>query len=114
MRISDWSSDVCSSDLLTKVTANTSDVDLLPSATARVKFPGGFQARFGYSRTMRRPDFGSLNPVRKLNYVGNPILINNGSQGNHDLQPQKSDSLERKSIRVGKEGVSKCKSGWWT
>src|SRR3546814_2687678 len=118
MRISDWSSDVCSSDLfdatetsyatyamgdydiplgpdisldgtvgvrviktdrtissyrgedngdLTKVTANTSDVDLLPSATARVKFHGGFQARFGYSRTMRRPDFGSPNQIRKLN-----------------------------------------------
>src|SRR3546814_11224585 len=48
---------------LTKVTANTSDVDLLPSATARVKFPGGFQARFGYSRTMPRPDFGSLNQI---------------------------------------------------
>src|SRR3546814_1602463 len=43
---------------------------------------------------MRRPDFGSLNPVRKLNYVGNPILINNGSQGNPDLKPQKSDSFD--------------------
>src|SRR3546814_6152659 len=43
---------------------------------------------------MRRPDFGSLNPVRKLNYVGNPILINNGSQGNHDLKTQKSDSFD--------------------
>jgi len=79
---------------LTKVTAKTRDVDVLPSATARVKFPGGFQARFDYSRTMRRPDFGSLNPVRKLNYVGNPILINNGSQGNPDLKPQKSDSFD--------------------
>ncbi|MGN6270292.1 MAG: TonB-dependent receptor [Sphingomonas sp.] len=79
---------------LTKVTANTHDVDLLPSATARVKFPGGFQARFDYSRTMRRPDFGSLNPVQKLTFVGNPILINNGSQGNPDLKPQKSDSFD--------------------
>ncbi|RIA37106.1 TonB-dependent receptor [Hephaestia caeni] len=79
---------------LTKVTAHTSDVDILPSATARVKFPGGFQLRAGYSRTMRRPDFGSLNPVRKLNYVGNPILINNGSQGNPDLKPQKSNSFD--------------------
>jgi len=78
----------------TRVTANTHDVDLLPSATARVKFPGGFQARFDYSRTMRRPDFGSLNPVQSLTYVGNPILINNGSQGNPDLKPQKSDSFD--------------------
>src|SRR3546814_10696921 len=38
---------------LTKVTANTSDVDLLPSATARVKFPGGFQARFGDRKSTR-------------------------------------------------------------
>lgn len=76
------------------VTAKTHDVDLLPSATARIKFPDGFQARFDYSRTMRRPDFGSLNPVLSLTYVGNPILINNGSQGNPDLKSQKSDSFD--------------------
>src|SRR3546814_1640028 len=86
MRISDWSS-TCA----------------LPISTARVKFPGGFQARFGYSRTMRRPDFGSLNPVRKLNYVGNPILINNGSQGNPDRSEERRD---------GKECVSTCRARW--
>ncbi|MGN6277558.1 MAG: TonB-dependent receptor [Sphingomonas sp.] len=79
---------------LTNVVASTHDVDLLPSATARLKLPDGFQLRADYSRTMRRPDFNLLNPVRSLTYVGNPILINNGSQGNPNLRPQKSNSYD--------------------
>ena len=37
------------------VTATTSDTDFLPSATARLQLPGGFQTRITYSRSIRRP-----------------------------------------------------------
>lgn len=76
------------------VTATTSDTDILPSATARLQFPGGFQTRATYSRSIRRPDFGSLNPTETLTLVGNVFLLNTGQRGNPDLRPQKSDSFD--------------------
>jgi iron complex outermembrane receptor protein len=76
------------------VNATTHDFDLLPSATARLKLPAGFQMRFNYSRTMRRPDFGSLNPTQSLTYVGNIFLLNTASAGNPNLKSQKSDSFD--------------------
>ncbi|RHW19282.1 TonB-dependent receptor [Sphingomonas gilva] len=81
-------------DVLTPVTAETSDTDVLPSATARLKFPGGFQTRLTYSRSIRRPDFDSLNPTESLTLVGNVFLLNNGQRGNPNLRPQKSDSFD--------------------
>lgn len=85
---------VGNSDTYSPVIAKRSDVDILPAATARLKFPGSFQTRLTYSRSMRRPDFGSLNPTESLTVVGNVFLINNGSRGNPDLRPQKSDSID--------------------
>ena len=82
------------SDAFSPIVAKRSDVDILPSATARLKFPGSFQTRLTYSRSMRRPDFGSLNPSESLTVVGNVFLINNGQRGNPDLRPQKSDSID--------------------
>ncbi|WNO53558.1 TonB-dependent receptor [Stakelama saccharophila] len=76
------------------VDANRSDTKWLPNASLRVQFGGGLQARATYSRTMRRPNFGDLNPG--LNYVvsTNPNVINSGSAGNPDLRPQVSDSYD--------------------
>lgn len=74
--------------------ASTTDTDFLPSATARIQFPDGFQSRLSYSRTIRRPDFASLNPAESLTLVGNVFLLNTGTRGNPDLQPQKSDSFD--------------------
>ncbi|VWX54072.1 TonB-dependent receptor [Novosphingobium sp. 9U] len=76
------------------VSAATSDTDFLPSATARLQLPGGFQTRFTYSRSIRRPDFSSLSPTESLTLVGNVFLLNTGSRGNPDLKPQKSDSFD--------------------
>lgn len=76
------------------VAAETSDTDFLPAATARLKIPGGFQARLTYSRSMRRPDFASLNPAESLTLVGNVFLLNTGTRGNPELRPQKSDSVD--------------------
>lgn len=75
-------------------TADTSDEDWLPNASARIQFGGGFQARATYSKTLARPGFGSLNPG--LNYIvsTNPNIRNGGSGGNPNLRPQKSDSYD--------------------
>src|SRR3546814_20606860 len=48
------------SDVFSPIVAKRSDVDILPSAPARLKFPGSLQTRLTYSRSMRRHDFGSL------------------------------------------------------
>src|SRR3546814_2201391 len=67
------------SDAFSPIVAKRSDVDILPSATARLKFPGSFQTRLTYSRSMRLPDFGSLNPAESLTVAGNVSLINKGT-----------------------------------
>jgi iron complex outermembrane recepter protein len=76
------------------VRAKNSDVDVLPAATARLLFPNSFQTRLTYSRSMRRPDFSSLNPTESLTLVGNVFLLNTGTRGNPDLKPQVSDSVD--------------------
>lgn len=78
----------------TPIVAKRSDTDILPSATARLKFGESFQTRLTYSRSMRRPDFASLNPSESLTLVGNVFLLNNGTRGNPDLRPQQSDSID--------------------
>lgn len=87
------------------VTASTSDFDLLPSATARLKLPDGFQLRFNYSRTMRRPGFEALNPTQSLTYVGNIFLLNTASAGNPNLKSQKSDSFDATAEYYFKGGL---------
>ena len=76
------------------VNRSTSDTDLLPNASARVNFGGGFQSRFNYSKTLSRPSFGQLNPG--LSYVVSYVntIQNSGSGGNPDLRPQKADSYD--------------------
>ncbi|MDP5281117.1 TonB-dependent receptor [Sphingomonas sp. DG1-23] len=76
------------------VERSTTDTDLLPNASARIKFGGGFQSRFNYSKTLSRPSFGQLNPG--LSYVVSYVstIQNSGSGGNPDLRPQKADSFD--------------------
>jgi TonB-dependent receptor len=76
------------------LSATTSDVDVLPNASARIQFGGGLQFRASYSKTIRRPDFASLNPGLTYSLSTNPNLLNSGSAGNPDLRPQKSDSYD--------------------
>lgn len=76
------------------LSATTSDVDVLPNASARLRFGGGFQFRASYSKTIRRPDFASLNPGLTYSLSTNPNLLNSGSAGNPELRPQKSDSYD--------------------
>lgn len=78
----------------TPVSANTTDNDFLPTATARLKFDNGLQARLGYTRSIRRPEFSDLNPSVTLAPSNNPFVQSAGSAGNPDLREQKSDSFD--------------------
>lgn len=80
--------------VLTPYSANTSDNNWLPNASARVKFGGGLQARFNYSRAIARPDFGSLNPGLSYLISTNILILPAGSGGNPDLKPQQSDNFD--------------------
>jgi iron complex outermembrane recepter protein len=76
------------------VSAKTSDSDFLPTATARLHFDNGLQARLGYARSIRRPDFTDLNPAITLSLSNNPFVQSGGSAGNPNLKEQKSDSYD--------------------
>lgn len=92
------------SGTLVPVQVGTSDTDVLPAATARLKFPGGFQARLAYSRSIRRPDFGDLNPTQSLAITVNPFQLSTGSAGNAELRPQRSDSIDATAEYYFKSG----------
>lgn len=77
-----------------RLTAKTTDHDWLPNATARFKIGDGIQVRLGYAKSLRRPNFGSLNPAITLNQSNNPLVQSGGSAGNPDLKPQKSESYD--------------------
>jgi TonB-dependent receptor len=90
--------------VLTPVEVHTSDTDLLPAATARLKLGGGFQLRSNYSRSIRRPEFGDLNPTQSLAVTVNPFQLSTGSAGNPDLKPQQSDSIDLSAEYYFKSG----------
>ncbi len=80
--------------VLTPFTAKTSDDDWLPSASARLRFGGGLQARFNYSRAIARPSFGDLNPGLSYLISTNLLILPAGSGGNPNLRPQRSDAYD--------------------
>lgn len=80
--------------VLTPFTANTSDNNFLPSASARLRFGGGLQARFNYARAIARPSFGDLNPGLSYLISTNLLILPAGSGGNPNLRPQKSDGYD--------------------
>ncbi len=80
--------------VFSRLAADTSDTDWLPNATARLKFDNGIQMRLGYSKSLRRPAFGSLNPAVTLSLSNNPLVQSTGSAGNPGLRAQKSESFD--------------------
>src|SRR3546814_6746561 len=85
MRISDWSSDVCSSDLLSAI--DVPHLLLVPAERAPQKLPGDVPLQLA-AALEARVGAGLLGPVQQR-----PL----------------TRSEER---RVGKECVSKCRSRW--
>src|SRR3546814_17430754 len=110
MRISDWSSDVCSSDLLVTRHADASGdaievIDFCP----RFSRHGRTYRPVAFARIVR-PVSGSpricvrLRPVR--NWGRGAVERTRGSNHLRYL-------LRSEERRVGKEWVSTCRSRWW-
>src|SRR3546814_12624928 len=110
MRISDWSSDVCSSDLLTTFIQNTSAIDSFSYKDVKVHpFVGGFVQQH---RTQGKMKSGQEFEVHACIVC----VVENGKITRFDeywdtssLRAVGARSEER---RVGKEGVSTCRSRW--
>lgn len=68
--------------------------DYLPSLNSRLKFSEKLFLRVAISKTITRPNFGSLSPSVTLNQ--NPVdpNLNSGSQGNPDLKPIRATSYD--------------------
>ena len=86
--------DTAGNATIVPVTRHTSDTDVLPNASARIKFGGGLQARLVYAKALSRPDFASLNPGLNYFISTNPNITNGGTSGNPDLKPEKADSYD--------------------
>src|SRR3546814_13396269 len=102
MRISDWSSDVCSSDLVSSYTVYTSelDLDIEQTATGERVFEGTARAQSRTDRLQRIVP----NLVEAM-FTGFPG--NSGETVKITIAPERSE--ER---RVGHECVSTCRSRW--
>lgn len=79
---------------------------LLPSLNLRYAVQDGLYVKFSASKTLTRPDFGQLSP--SLSLVPNPInpANNQGSAGNPDLRPIKSENLDLAIEKYFKPGTS--------
>lgn len=82
------------SPLQTPVTTDTSDTDFLPNFSARLRLSPELQLRFTAARTIARPAFGDLNPGLTYDVPLNANIRPNGSGGNPDLKPQKSNAYD--------------------
>lgn len=80
--------------VLTPVTTDVSDTDFLPNFSARLRITPDLQLRFTAARTLARPAFEDLNPGLTYEVPINANIRPNGSGGNPDLKPQKSDAFD--------------------
>src|SRR3546814_14968613 len=103
MRISDWSSDVCSSDLALNENFDAQSWGLELEAAWRPSRNFRIDSNFGYLRT-------------RIGKGAQSIDVMDRTQGNEDwvvLRPQLGVPSNRsEERRVGKECVSTCRSRW--
>ena len=74
--------------------ASKSTSKLLPSMTLIYDPTKDVVLRFNYGETLRRPGFGSLNPVLQLADDVSKVGYGSGSGGNPDLQPTRSKNFD--------------------
>lgn len=74
--------------------ASKSTRKVLPSMTLIYDPSKDVVLRFNYGETLRRPNFGDLNPVLQLNDDVSRVGYGSGSGGNPDLKPTRSKNLD--------------------
>src|SRR3546814_11599975 len=91
MRISDWSSDVCSSDLLAKM--------VMPEAWRQERKNGDRKQHADERRHIDQAQFGAVDMRR--------------SRRRRGCRSRSNDKARSEERRVGKECVSTWRSRWW-
>ncbi len=79
---------------VTPSSASKSTGKFLPSMTLRYEPAKDVLLRFNYGETLRRPNFGDLNPVLQLADDVSKVGYGSGSGGNPDLKPTRSKNLD--------------------
>src|SRR3546814_16169189 len=113
MRISDWSSDVCSSDLIPSV--KTQSPEILP-AKALLRGEGEPQAHYRVDDEML-----DLRMIASI-YVAQAMSLTEymfggsgeGTAGEGIDQSIQQSAIRTEESRVGEEDVSTWRSRWWT
>src|SRR3546814_16673328 len=99
MRISDWSSDVCSSDLGVKAA-------LAERAPAEVAWQVAYAAGLRLARFASANEVGDwFNPQHTFTYAN--------AAHRAVLRCPSAEVVRSEERRVGKECVSTCRSRWW-
>jgi len=80
--------------VVTPVNRSTSDTDVLPNFSARLKATSKLQFRFNYAKAISRPSFSSLNPGISYTISYIDTVQNSGSAGNPDLKPESSQNID--------------------
>src|SRR3546814_19315019 len=101
MRISDWSSDVCSSDLIYSSASGT-DVSSASTQTASQTITSSVARTDSLART---DDYG-------YNSVGGASTVDVAATGKAATLSGNVNAYRSEERRVGKECVSTCKSRW--
>src|SRR3546814_17236601 len=111
MRISDWSSDVCSSDLIVP-TLDYTDTDIFTLTDPQGWGNNGTQqvVQAGF---LNRPSF--KDDLKSLRASLNGEFADSGVSGwevGANFSRRKKTSARSEESRVGKESVSTCRSRW--
>jgi TonB-dependent receptor len=85
--------DVGGEPVITPLTLDKTDSDLLPSFNGRLKFTDDLHLRLALFKTITRPNFADLNPATTLTAPG-PTLPGQGSGGNPFLENVEAKSAD--------------------
>ncbi|MEN7535555.1 TonB-dependent receptor [Aurantiacibacter flavus] len=96
LRYVDVQTDLTFTDRLTGTieTGEAEASELLPSVTAIADLTSKLRLRFNFGRTLRRPEFGDLNPYYQLTGDLTNVGYGSGTGGNPDLEPTRSTNYD--------------------
>jgi TonB-dependent receptor len=80
--------------VVTPTTGEKSAKKFLPSLTLRYEPVKDVLVRFNYGETLRRPNFGDLNPIIQPSDDVSKVGYGGGSGGNPNLEPTRSKNLD--------------------
>src|SRR3546814_13165314 len=122
MRISDWSSDVCSSDLIVRRGTNSGIEHEINLNDARGEIVGAYSVatlKGGYKtfEILDRNDLADIKSAARTKKVwdrwGGEMSKKSAVRRHRKTLPLGDRDLRSEERRVGNECVSTCRSRWW-